>query len=65
MIDAANILILAPCHVASAFEFLRKVLRSFAPTGSSERDELARHKRQKRSVLDQALASFVVNEVVD
>src|SRR5260370_42644492 len=44
MIDASHILILAPCHVASAFEFLREVLRPFTPTGSSERDELPRHK---------------------
>ena len=33
-----------------------------AATGANE---LARHKRQKRSVPDEALTSFVVNEVVD
>src|SRR5260370_10460791 len=43
MINAANILILAPCCVASAFEFLRKLLRALAPACSGARDELARH----------------------
>src|ERR1700730_2274483 len=42
MVDAAHILILAPGHVAPAFEFLCKVLRELSPGGSGESDELAR-----------------------